>query len=77
MIGMKSSIVGVSAPGTVASSSMPFSVAAEEGFYLTRKSLSVAKVELKRPEVWGLSTEALAAVDGRTPWNRLPSRTGR
>lgn len=34
------------------------------GFYLTRKSLSVAKVELKKPEVWGLSTETLAAVDG-------------
>jgi sugar phosphate permease len=34
------------------------------GFYLTRKSLSVAKIELKKPEVWGLSTETLAAVDG-------------
>jgi len=34
------------------------------GFYLTRKSLSVAKVELKKPEVLGLSTETLAAVDG-------------
>jgi OPA family sugar phosphate sensor protein UhpC-like MFS transporter len=34
------------------------------GFYLTRKSLSVAKVELKKPEVWGLSNETLATVDG-------------
>lgn len=34
------------------------------GFYLTRKSLAVAKVELRKPEVWGLSTETLAAVDG-------------
>ena len=34
------------------------------GFYLTRRSLSVAKVELKKPEVWGLSTESLAAIDG-------------
>jgi sugar phosphate permease len=34
------------------------------GFYLTRKSLSVAKVELKKPEVWGLSTETLATIDG-------------
>jgi sugar phosphate permease len=34
------------------------------GFYLTRKSLSVAKVELKTPEVWGLSTETLATIDG-------------
>ena len=34
------------------------------GFYLTRKGLSIAKVELKKPEVMGLSTETLSAVDG-------------
>ncbi len=34
------------------------------GFYLTRKGLSIAKVELKKPEVMGLSTETLSLVDG-------------
>jgi len=34
------------------------------GFYLTRKSFSVAKVELRKPEVLGLSTEALSWMDG-------------
>lgn len=34
------------------------------GFYLTRKALSIAKVELKRPEVMGLSTETLSLIDG-------------
>jgi len=34
------------------------------GLYLTRRSLAVAKVELKHPGNSGLSTETLAAVDG-------------
>ena len=34
------------------------------GFYLTRKALSIAKVELKKPEVMGLSTETLSLIDG-------------
>jgi len=34
------------------------------GLYLTRKALSIAKVELKKPEVMGLSTETLSLVDG-------------
>lgn len=34
------------------------------GYYLTRKGLSIAKVELKKPEVLGLSTETLSAIDG-------------
>lgn len=34
------------------------------GFYLTRKALSIAKVELKQPEVMGLSTETLSLIDG-------------
>lgn len=34
------------------------------GYYLTRKGLSIAKVELQKPEVMGLSTETLSAVDG-------------
>ena len=34
------------------------------GYYLTRKSFSVAKVELKNPEVLGISTEALSWMDG-------------
>lgn len=34
------------------------------GYYLTRKGLAIAKVELKKPEVMGLSTETLSAVDG-------------
>lgn len=34
------------------------------GYYLTRKGLSIAKVELKKPEVMGLSTETLSLVDG-------------
>jgi len=34
------------------------------GFYLTRKSFSVAKVEIKKPEVLGMSTEWLSAIDG-------------
>ena len=34
------------------------------GYYLTRKGLSIAKVELKQPEVMGLSTETLSLIDG-------------
>jgi OPA family glycerol-3-phosphate transporter-like MFS transporter len=34
------------------------------GLYLTRKSFSVAKVELRKPEVLGLSTETLSWIDG-------------
>lgn len=34
------------------------------GFYLTRKGLSIAKVELRKPEVMGLSTETLSLIDG-------------
>jgi len=34
------------------------------GFYLTRKAFSVAKNELKKPEVMGLSTETLSIIDG-------------
>jgi len=34
------------------------------GFYLTRKGFSVAKVEMRKPEVLGLSTEWLSAIDG-------------
>jgi OPA family glycerol-3-phosphate transporter-like MFS transporter len=33
-------------------------------YYLTRKSFAVAKVEIKKPEVLGLSTEWLSAIDG-------------
>jgi OPA family sugar phosphate sensor protein UhpC-like MFS transporter len=34
------------------------------GFYLTRKSFSVAKIELAKPEVLGLSDGDLARIDG-------------
>ncbi|NCX98441.1 MAG: MFS transporter, partial [Planctomycetia bacterium] len=34
------------------------------GYYLTRKGLSIAKVELKKPDVMGLSTETLSLIDG-------------
>ena len=34
------------------------------GFYLTRKSFSVAKIELAKPEVMGLSDGDLARIDG-------------
>ena len=34
------------------------------GFYLTRKSFSVAKNELKKPEVMGLSKEQMGRIDG-------------
>jgi len=34
------------------------------GLYLTRKALSIAKIELKKPEVMGLSTETLSLIDG-------------
>lgn len=34
------------------------------GYYLTRKGLSIAKVELRKPEVMGLSTETLSFIDG-------------
>jgi OPA family glycerol-3-phosphate transporter-like MFS transporter len=34
------------------------------GFYLTRKSFSIAKVELQKPDVLGLSTGSLAVIDG-------------
>lgn len=34
------------------------------GLYLTRKGFSVAKVEMKKPEVLGLTTEWLSAIDG-------------
>lgn len=33
-------------------------------YYLTRKGFAVAKVEMKKPEVLGLSTEWLSAIDG-------------
>ena len=34
------------------------------GFYLTRKSFSVAKVDLLKPEVMGWSKAELAGMDG-------------
>src|SRR5437016_1571743 len=34
------------------------------GFYLTRKAFSVAKNELKKPEVMGLSAEDMSRIDG-------------
>jgi MFS transporter, OPA family, glycerol-3-phosphate transporter len=34
------------------------------GFYLTRKAFSVAKNELKKPEVMGLTTEQMSYIDG-------------
>ena len=34
------------------------------GFYLTRKSFSVAKIELAKPEVLGMSNVELAWIDG-------------
>lgn len=34
------------------------------GFYLTRKSFSVAKIELAKPEVLGLSTGEMSRIDG-------------
>jgi len=55
------------------------------GLYLTRKSLSVAKVELMKPDVMGLSTEMLAVVDagylaayaaGQFVWGVLGDRLG-
>ncbi|HEX4588368.1 MAG TPA: MFS transporter, partial [Gemmataceae bacterium] len=55
------------------------------GLYLTRKSFSVAKVELTKPEVMGWKKEALAAVDstylvtyalGQIVWGALGDRFG-
>src|SRR5947207_975838 len=34
------------------------------GFYLTRKAFSVAKNELKKPEIMGLSVNQMAWIDG-------------
>ena len=34
------------------------------GFYLTRKSFSIAKIELAKPEVFGLNREAMSWIDG-------------
>src|SRR5512134_908613 len=34
------------------------------GFYLTRKSFSVAKIELAKPEVMGLSDVNMSRIDG-------------
>lgn len=33
-------------------------------YYMTRKSFAVAKVEIKKPEILGVSTEWLSAIDG-------------